>query len=195
MIQIVRGKSWRECQCCHSSENVIEVYFRDDGGQGTCVSLCENCRRLLANLLIELTEKDERELSEDCEDCQEYDSEKHCCPRYCKVIRETVDELNANAPKWNPIKSRPMDEEERKEWSEWLGFDLGDDESVIYTSQLPDDGDEVMTCNLYGTVEMDIFHDDGDGVYFENNGDMDGIVAWMPKPKPYKPSKEDSDAE
>lgn len=28
-----------------------------------------------------------------CTDCQEYDHEKHCCPRYSKVIRRTVEEM------------------------------------------------------------------------------------------------------
>ena len=28
-----------------------------------------------------------------CTDCKEYDQEKHCCHRYSKVIRDTVDEI------------------------------------------------------------------------------------------------------
>lgn len=28
-----------------------------------------------------------------CVDCKEYDHEKHCCPRFNKVIRETVEEM------------------------------------------------------------------------------------------------------
>ena len=31
-----------------------------------------------------------------CTDCKEYDHEKHCCPRWTKVIRETMDD-NINA--------------------------------------------------------------------------------------------------
>lgn len=30
-----------------------------------------------------------------CTDCKEYDHEKHCCPRFNKVIRRTVEELKA----------------------------------------------------------------------------------------------------
>ena len=26
-------------------------------------------------------------------DCKEYDQEQHCCHRYCKVIRQAVDEI------------------------------------------------------------------------------------------------------
>ena len=48
--------------------------------------------------------------------------------------------------KWIPIKTRPMDDEERKEWSDRWGYDLEDDEAVMYVSQLPDDGQEVLIC-------------------------------------------------
>lgn len=94
---------------------------------------------------------------------------------------------------WIPVTSRPMDEEERAEWSAKIGYDLEDEEAIIYTSQLPDDGEEVLTCNRYGYVRVDTFNNDPEcGCYFEENGDMHGIVAWMPKPKPYKPAKEES---
>lgn len=90
-------------------------------------------------------------------------------------------------PKWIPITSRPMDDKERIEWSEKLGYDIAYDEAMIYTSQLPDDGKEVLTCDLYGTIRIDTFENDPDyGCGFEENGDMDGIVAWMPLPKPYR---------
>lgn len=86
---------------------------------------------------------------------------------------------------WHPITSRPMDEEERKEWNERFGYTLDDEEAVIY-SGCPDDGDEVIVCTSWGNVYIDTFYDGPDGCYFEDNGEMDGIVAWMPKPEPYK---------
>lgn len=33
------------------------------------------------------------DLDEWCDTCREYDSEKHCCPRYNRVIREAVEEM------------------------------------------------------------------------------------------------------
>lgn len=94
-------------------------------------------------------------------------------------------------PQWIPVKARPMDEEERAEWSEKLGYDIEYEEALIYTSQLPDDGQEVLTCSRYGTVRIDRFENDPDyGCSFEENGDMDGIVAWMPLPKPWKGEQE-----
>ena len=91
-----------------------------------------------------------------------------------------------SAQRWIPIESRPMDEEERREWSERLGYDIEYDDAVIYTSQLPGNGEDVLVCTKYGRVYIDTFYDDEGGCYFDENGDMDGIVAWMPLPEPYK---------
>lgn len=35
------------------------------------------------------------ELDEWCTDCKEYDHEKHCCPRYNRVIREALGEIQS----------------------------------------------------------------------------------------------------
>lgn len=38
-----------------------------------------------------------------CTDCKEYDTEKHCCPRFNRVIRETLTEIKAQTNgKWIP---------------------------------------------------------------------------------------------
>ena len=39
----------------------------------------------------------EPELDEWCTDCKEYDQERHCCPRFRRVIRETVEDVRQNA--------------------------------------------------------------------------------------------------
>lgn len=89
---------------------------------------------------------------------------------------------------WILVHSRPMDEEERKEYSKRLGFDSGyvdEEDAVIFTSQMPDYGQEVLVVNKWGTIKIDTFYNDV-GCYFLENGDMDGIIAWMPLPKPPK---------
>ena len=40
----------------------------------------------------------EQEEFEWCHDCKEYDQEQHCCHRWTKVIRQTVEELKAQKP-------------------------------------------------------------------------------------------------
>lgn len=105
---------------------------------------------------------------------------------------EAIIHLPSAEPRWIPVKSRPMDEEERAEWSEKLGYDIEYEDAVIYTSQLPDDGQEVLTCSRWGNVRIDKFENDPDyGCFFEENGDMDGIVAWMPLPEPWRGESND----
>ena len=109
-----------------------------------------------------------------------------------KIIPAGGNEYEGSDPmtvvlRWNPIKSRKMDEEERRDLSEFLGYDVDDDEAIIYVSPLPDDGQEVLVCNRYGDIRIDKFVNDPDyGCAFEENGEMDGITAWMPLPEPYK---------
>ena len=106
------------------------------------------------------------------------------------LAADAIEELSK--PKWIKIESRPMTEEERKEWSEQIGYDIEYEDAIIYTSGLPDDGQEVLVCNKWGQVWIDTFSNDPDyGVGFETNGDMDGLVAWMPLPKPFQPQKEE----
>lgn len=112
----------------------------------------------------------------------EYDS------GYAKLMHDAADAIEEQSkPKWIKIESRPMDDEERKYYSEHYGYDIDDHGAVIYCCQLPEHGQEVLVCNEYGHIWLDTFDDDPDyGVGFETNGDMDGLVAWMPLPEPLK---------
>lgn len=91
---------------------------------------------------------------------------------------------------WIPIESRPMTEEERKEYNEETGYNLNADEAIIYCGRLPDDGQEVLIYSKYGGVLIDTFCSDTEGCYFDCHGDMDGITHWMPLPEP--PKEEDN---
>ena len=37
-----------------------------------------------------------------CGDCEAYEKEKHYCPKFCNVIKETVKEIEANHNGWIP---------------------------------------------------------------------------------------------
>ena len=71
---------------------------------GVYKMLVLNCQKMLeinCHFLLESTcrlqeEVLEKEFSEWCHDCKEYDKEKHHCPRWCKVIRTTVEEIKGN---------------------------------------------------------------------------------------------------
>ena len=117
--------------------------------------------------------------------------------RYCARVMhleewlENAEMLPREKPrsmtKWIPIRTRPMDEEERKEWSERIGYDLQGDDGFIYCCPLPEHGQQAIFCSSWGRIWVDTFENDPDyGCSLEENGDLDGVVAWMPLPKPYE---------
>lgn len=92
---------------------------------------------------------------------------------------------------WIPVKDRPMTTEERKEFAEHYGIEYCDtaDEKVL-DCPMPEDGQEVLVSSRWG-VHTDVADNDIDGEGFisyglEENGDWEGIDAWMPLPEPYK---------
>lgn len=88
-------------------------------------------------------------------------------------------------PRWIPVKTRPMDEEERAYWSDHLGYDIDYEDALMFDCKMPDDGQEILV-SFRKWVNMDKCEIDG-GLYgLEGNGDWDGVVAWMPLPKPWK---------
>lgn len=111
------------------------------------------------------------------------------CPHEnCVLAQQAADAIEElQKPRWIKFETRPMDEEEREYYSDHYGYNLTDDEAVIYCCQLPEHGQEVLVCGRYGRVWIDTFDDDPDyGIGFEANGDMDGLIAWMPLPAPPK---------
>ena len=46
------------------------------------------------------------ECYKDCGDCEAYNKEKHYCPKFCKVIKETVKEIEENHNGWISVKER-----------------------------------------------------------------------------------------
>ncbi len=85
---------------------------------------------------------------------------------------------------WNVITKIPMDADERATWSENLGYEIPDDEAFMY-GNLPEEGVDVLVCTMSGTIFIDSLCRD-EGCCFEDYGEMDGIVAWRPLPRPYK---------
>lgn len=102
-----------------------------------------------------------------CTDCREYDQEKHCCHRWSKVIRDTVEEMKQE-PRWIPV-----------------------------SEKLPDTDDEVLCWyEYYHWSEEEILPEYGIGQYIVNGwygevgvGKNVRVIAWMPLPKPYEPQE------
>ena len=58
---------------------------------------------------IEIVKQEAAEYEEcykDCGDCEAYNKEKHHCPKFCKVITETVREIEENHNGWISVKER-----------------------------------------------------------------------------------------
>ena len=51
---------------------------------------------------------------------------------------------------------------------------------------MPDDGQKILVCSKCGNIWIDTHEDDGSLMGLEENGDWEDIVAWMPRPEPYK---------
>lgn len=113
---------------------------------------------------------------------------KEVCTDVCFGIdaQPTVDAVPVQ--KWIPIKTRPMDDEEREYYSEHFGYDIEYEEAIMFDCEMPKDGQTVWVCYKDGTVAQDVCENDDGMVGLEENGDWDYIVAWMPldKPEPYK---------
>lgn len=94
------------------------------------------------------------------------------------AVQEVAEEYNGG---WIPVKTRPMTEEEKEYYSEYLV----DGNGMIYECTLPDDGQEVLITSKFGSIEKTTFYTDC-GNYFENYEDYDEVIAWQPLPQPYK---------
>lgn len=86
---------------------------------------------------------------------------------------------------WREITKRPMTDEERADCEERLGCDIEDEDAVIFEN-LPEDGKAVLVCTRYGYIYIDTLFSDYQGCFFEDAGDMESVIAWMPLPEPYK---------
>ena len=53
---------------------------------------------IIGDLMVSLDEPSIQQTEEFqwCDDCKEYDKQRHCCPRWNRVIRQTVEELNGH---------------------------------------------------------------------------------------------------
>ena len=84
--------------------NVIEVLSHVDF-DSTIQNSLENFLKAITNEAIEIVKQeaaDYEECYKDCGECEAYNKEKHHCPKFCKVIKETVKEIeeNHNKGKW-----------------------------------------------------------------------------------------------
>ena len=120
------------------------------------------------------------DLDEWCTDCSEYDQERHCCPRWNRVIRQTLKDAQPERKtgEWIPCSERLPEEDF------WSGRGRQFSEHALVTIVNRGNDDERFT-DIAQTV---------DGIW-QLSHDVDGdcslpnwceVIAWMPLPEPYK---------
>lgn len=74
------------------------------------------------------------DLDEWCYDCKEYDQERHCCPRWNRVIRKTLEDAQPKIIRCKDCKHRGEDECPMRhvEWVEYEDDGYIDSDDVIY---------------------------------------------------------------
>lgn len=116
------------------------------------------------------------------------------CGVSCDDVK-AIEQLPSAQPgqQWIPIKMRPMDSEEREYWECQCGYELKEEDAVMFDCQMPDDGQEIL-ISFQKWINMDRCEIDGGFYGLEGNGDWEGVIAWMPLPEPYIEAKEGEEA-
>jgi len=122
-----------------------------------------------------------------CTDCKEYDQDRHCCPRWNRVIRNTVEEIKAEH-RWIPVTER-LPEELKAVNITWVNH-----EPEPYYHDIKDRNFVATGIYFqgqwywYSTVCEDYLREYGEWDV-DLVDDAVEIIAWMPLPEPYKGEK------
>ena len=73
----------------------IDRYCEHECGKGMNR---KNCGAINCGTIFDDLPSAQPELNEWCHDCKEYDKDRHCCPRFNRVIQQTVEEIKAEQP-------------------------------------------------------------------------------------------------
>ena len=104
---------------------------------------------------------------------------------WAETVRMAIEALKEKL-QWIPVKYRKMTDDEVKEYEELIGEQIPENERVCFDCSMPEDDEEVLISTKWG-VHLDRCEIDPDyGYGLEENGDWDGVLAWMKLPAPYK---------
>ena len=145
--------------------NVIEVLSHVDF-DSTIQNSLENFLKAITNEAIEIVKQEAEKYEEcykDCGDCEAYNKEKHHCPKFCKVIKETVKEIEENHNGWIPCSER-----------------MPEDEQVVITCKY-----KSISILRYSTKTNHWYELNGNWWWSANM-----VTAWQPLPQPYQPKGE-----
>ena len=115
---------------------------------------------------IEIVKQEAEQYEEcykDCGDCEAYNKEKHHCPKFCKVIKETVKEIEENHNGWIPCSEHQPEEAGTYNVTAYDGRNLRSTDAKWQP--------RLKSWNLTGTM-----------AYWK-------IIAWMELPSAYRPKE------
>lgn len=140
-------------------------------------------------------------MEEKCERCgKQIKGKKSLTMEVFGICRKCEGELEefmngAAVLKWNPVKVRPITEEElegitesRREEAKEAGYIDG---------FLPDDGQEILITvrrNGRGYVSPDICYYDGEVYDLDSGEGWEDVTAWADMPEPFIPDEEEANA-
>ena len=149
--------------------NVIEVLSHVDF-DSTIQNSLENFLKAITNEAIEIVKQEEEKYEEcykDCRECEAYNKEKHHCPKFCKVIKETVKEIEENHNGWIPCSERLPEEHKQ--------YDITTKNEVGIHSDTA----------IYNPFVGMWFWDESESKHIEIE-----VLAWAEKREPYQPKGE-----
>ena len=115
---------------------------------------------IIAKEIVQETAAEYEECYKDCGDCEAYNKEKHNCPKFCKVIKETVKEIEENNNGWIPCSEHQPEEAGTYNVTAYDGRTL----RSTHAKWQP----RLKSWNLTGTM-----------AYWK-------IIAWMELPQPFQ---------
>ena len=153
-------------------DNALNILIAlGEGNQAkTFNEACDRHAQLLNDLPSARPDTDEW-----CTDCKEYDHDRHCCPRWNRVIRETL----KDAQQWIPCSER-LPEEKDAGILKKLGTEKRS-EYVLATVEVKGERMTVTACTYDGKWDWNMKYAFPD---FK-------VVAWMPLPRPYQEGEQD----
>ena len=135
MIQSIVGSVHITVNCIEClSQNALDILIKLQSENKALQAQLQAGEQVINTMKAKLKAagkgSEDAKLDEWCNQCNEYDQQKHCCPRFNHVIRNTVDELKKQE-QWNYVKDGLPTTDD---WMEVAILDEHGDTPFTYTS-------------------------------------------------------------
>ena len=148
-------------------ENILERLEEKARFYNSASDVDQNIRSgvIIAKEIVQETAAEYEVCYKDCVECEAYEKEKHYCPKFCNVIKETVKEIEENHNDWIPCSEHQPEEAGTYNVTAYDGRIL----RSTHAKWQP----RLKSWNLTGTM-----------AYWK-------IIAWMELPQPFQKGEND----